>query len=113
MFELTNSRVPLNFIRHIQQHRSSWILLLSGSHQLSELPAYWSDYLINTHALQMTYLKEEEARKLIVEPVEDFGKSIYDESAVQDIIYLAHCQPYLVQLMCYELIELLNQKIRK
>lgn len=52
----------------------------------------------------ITYLKEEEARKLIVEPVDDFFKGVYDEHAVQKIIDLTHCQAYWVQLMCYELI---------
>ncbi|MGD1912985.1 MAG: ATP-binding protein [Rivularia sp. (in: cyanobacteria)] len=111
--EVTNSYAPLNFFRHIQQHRSSWNLLFSGAHQLSELPAYWSDYLINTRALKMSYLSETEARELIVEPIDDFAKNIYEESAVEAIIYLTRCQPYLVQLMCYELIELLNDKISK
>ena len=111
--EKTKSHAALNFFRHIQQYRLSWTLLFSGSHQLSELSTYWSDYLINTRALKMTYLSEAEARELIVEPIDDFDKDIYDESAVAAIINLTRCQPYLVQLMCYELIEFLNEKIIK
>lgn len=112
LVQATNSRAPLNFIRHLLQHQKQWILLFSGSHLLSELDTYWSDYLINTHAVQMSYLQESEARELILQPVEEF-LNIYEESAVDMIIQLTRCQPYLVQLMCYELVELVNWDIRK
>ncbi len=110
--EATGSRAPLNFLRNIMQHRQKWILLFSGSHQLSELDPYWSDYLINTRALRMSYLQESEARELILQPIEDFP-NIYDSNAVDAIIQLTRCQPYLVQLVCYELVELLNRDIRR
>ncbi|BAZ52255.1 hypothetical protein NIES4103_49140 [Nostoc sp. NIES-4103] len=110
--QATNSRAPLNFIRHLVQHQKQWILLFSGLHLLSELDAYWSDYLINTYAVQMSYLQESEARELILQPVEEFP-NIYEPTAVDMIIQLTRCQPYLVQLMCQELVELLNRDMRK
>jgi hypothetical protein len=109
--EVTRTRT-LNFLRNVLQHRQKWTLLFSGSHQLSELPPYWSDYLINTRALRISYLQESEARELILQPVEDFAK-IYEPSAVDVIIQLTRCQPYLVQLVCYEVVELLNREIRE
>ncbi|MGV0103359.1 putative STAND NTPase 1 domain-containing protein [Nostoc sp. DSM 114160] len=81
----TSSRAPLNFIRNLLQHHQNWILLFSGSHELSELDDYWSDYLINTRALRMTYLQESEARDLILHPVENFT-NIYEPTAVDAII---------------------------
>ncbi|MEH1901817.1 MAG: AAA family ATPase [Nostoc sp.] len=108
----TSSRAPLNFIRNLLQHQRKWILLFSGSQELSELDDYWSDYLINTRALRMTYLHESEARDLIQQPVENF-RNIYEPTAVDEIIQVTRCQPYLVQLMCYELVELLNRDIRR
>ncbi|MDZ8090757.1 MAG: ATP-binding protein [Nostoc sp. DedQUE05] len=110
--EATSSRAPLNFMRNLLQHQRKWILLFSGSHELSELDDYWSDYLINTRALRMTYLHELEARDLIQQPVENF-RDIYEPTAVDEIIQLTRCQPYLVQLVCYELVELLNRDIRR
>lgn len=107
----TSSRAPLNFIRNLLQHHQNWILLFSGSHELSELDDYWSDYLINTRALRMTYLQESEARDLILHPVENFT-NIYEPTAVDAIIQLTRCQPFLVQLVCYELVESLNGDIR-
>jgi len=105
----TGSRAPLDFLRHVLQHRQQWILLFSGSHTLEELDDYWSDYLINTRSLRVTYLQEEEARDLIREPVEEFP-DIYEPEAVDRIIWLTRCQPYLVQLTCFALVEELNRK---
>jgi AAA+ ATPase superfamily predicted ATPase len=110
--EVTRSRAPLNFLRHVLQHRAAWTLLFSGFHQPKELPDYWSDYLINTRTLRVSYLDEESARELIVQPVEDFT-NIYEPTAIDTIIHLTHCQPYLVQLTCYEIVELLNRDIRE
>jgi AAA+ ATPase superfamily predicted ATPase len=112
VIESTNSHVPLNFLRNVIQHQRKWILLFSGSHQLSELPDYWSDCLINTRALRMSYLEELEARELIVNPIEEFPQ-IYELDTIDEIIKLTHCQPYLVQLLCYELVELINRDIRR
>ncbi|KST62796.1 hypothetical protein [Mastigocoleus testarum] len=108
----TNSYAPLNFIRHILQDYNNWILLFCGSHLLDELPIYWSNYLINAHAIRITYLKELEAKELITKPIPDFP-DIYEEDAVNRILHLTRCQPYLVQLVCYEIVELLNKDIRK
>lgn len=106
--EATHSKAPLNFFRHVMQHRSRWIVLFSGSHTLDELDDYWSDYLINTQFLRLTYLQESEARELIVEPIENFP-DIYTPGAIDRLIYWTRCQPYLVQLSCQVLVEYLNR----
>lgn len=108
----TGSRVPLNFLRHVIQHRPRWILLFSGSHHPSELDHYWSDYLINTRTLKVSYLEESEARELIVRPIVGFP-DIYGNEAVEAILQLTRCQPYLVQLMCFILVEYLNRELRR
>ncbi len=60
----------------------------------------------------MSYLDEKSARELIVQPVEDFT-NIFARTAIDTIIHLTRCQPYLVQLTCYEVVELLNRDIRE
>ncbi|MEM6753812.1 MAG: ATP-binding protein, partial [Cyanobacteria bacterium P01_C01_bin.38] len=112
IIENTGSRAPLNFFRHILQHRPHWVLLFSGFHHLEELPDYWSDYLINTHSFSITYLSTAEARELILHPVDDFADDIYEDAAVETIINLTSCQPFFVQLTCHELVELVNSDIR-
>lgn len=109
--EATNSRAPLNFLRHLLQHRQQWHLLFSSAHTLAELPTYWSDYLINSRTLRVSYLKKEEARDLILNPIPDFPP-IYPPSVVDEIVRLSRCQPFLVQLLCFSLVEHLNQHHR-
>lgn len=109
VIDATKSRAPLNFLRHIIQERAAWTLLFSGSHTLDEIEDYWSDYLINTRSVRVTYLEKPEAEELIVHPVPDFP-DIYLPETVERIIYWTRCQPYLVQLLCSELVDYLNKK---
>jgi uncharacterized protein len=84
---VTNSRAPLNFLRHIIQHRQQyWILLFSGFRTLEELEPYWSDYLINTQSLRVTYLHRTEAIELIQHPIPDFP-DIYSPEAIDHILF--------------------------
>ncbi len=47
-----------------------------------------------------------------MQSVEDFT-NICDRTAIDTIIHLTRCQPYLLQLTCYEVVELLNRDIRE
>lgn len=93
------------------QHRLNVDVLLSGSHQIDELPPHWASALINTLSLSISFLETEDARELIVKPVADFP-DIYRPKAVEQILYLTHCQPYLIQLMCQLLVERMNKARR-
>ena len=105
----TNSRAPLNFLRHVMQNRSAWTLLFSGSHTLDEMETYWSDYLIGTRYVRLTYLEESEAEELITQPVPNFP-DIYLPETIATIIHWTRCQPFLVQLLCSELVDYLNRE---
>jgi uncharacterized protein len=108
----SGSRAPLNFLRYVTQNRSQWIVLFSGSHRLEELEPYWSDYLIGTRTLSITYLQEAEARELIQHPVATFP-DIYSPDSVDEILSITHRQPYLVQLLCSCIVEYINDANRK
>ena len=97
----------LSTIRNIAQHRRRIAMLLSGSHQISELPSHWASVLITTTTLPISFLELTDARELIEHPVADFP-SIYTPEAVERIIELTHCQPYLIQLTCALLVERMN-----
>jgi len=109
----TNDHTPLKFFRHIMQHRQQWVLLFSGANSLTDLLKYWSNYLINTQTVTVSYLDKENARKLITQPVNDFPKDTYTPEAVDAIIHWTHCQPYFIQLLCLTLINHINQAKRK
>jgi hypothetical protein len=98
----------LGMLRHLIQHRPRFKVLLSGSHTLEEFQR-WASYLINVQVVHISYLKETEARKLIVKPVEDFALR-YESEAVQRVLDLTRCHPYLVQLLCAEIVALKNEQ---
>lgn len=98
----------LGTLRHIIQHRPRFKLLLAGSHTLDEFRR-WSSYLINAQVLHLSYLHEEEARQLIEQPVKEFPL-LYEPAATQHVLALTRCHPYLVQLLCSEIITLKNEQ---
>jgi hypothetical protein len=104
-------RRVFHFLRHLIQHHPRLTVLLSGSHTLEDLSPMWSDYLINVRVLRIGNLKEDEARELIVQPIENFPLE-YEPAAVDRMIAVTGCQPYLVQATCRDLVNMLNEQNR-
>jgi len=57
---------------------------------------------------RISFLEREEAKQLITEPAKDVLN--YDDAAVDRIIFLTAGQPYLTQLICYELFNCLQRR---
>ncbi|OCQ92703.1 hypothetical protein BCD64_08100 [Nostoc sp. MBR 210] len=98
----------LGMLRHLIQHRPRFKMLLAGSHTIEEYQR-WASYLINVQVVHISYLKEEEARQLIKAPVKDFTLR-YEPDAVERVLQLTRCHPFLVQLLCGEIIVLKNEQ---
>jgi hypothetical protein len=118
-----------DFLRGIIQHHPRVTVLLSGSHTLegvsgkhpersdegakSKDAPLLSDYLINVRVLKIENLKEDEARELIVQPIEKFAERLeYEPAAVERILAVTGCQPFLVQATCRDLVNALNEQNR-
>lgn len=101
-------------LRHLSQHRPQVYLLFAGAHRLEELApgGQWHDYFINVHGLEVSYLDEARARRLITNPIEDFPLD-YAPGVVDEILHLTRCQPMLVQLMGSLLVDWLNSPARR
>jgi hypothetical protein len=97
-----------DLLRHLIQHRPRFKLVLAGSHTLEEFYPL-AGALINLEVLKITYLTTDEARGLIQHPVKDFALA-YTPAAVHTVLELTHGHPYLLQLLCYELIWLKNEQ---
>jgi hypothetical protein len=97
----------LSFFRHIIQHRPRFKVLLASSHMLSEFPPHWAGYLINVQTVKIGCLDEEAARELVERPTPQFALC-YEPEAVARILALTRGHPYLVQLLCHELVTLKN-----
>lgn len=98
----------LGMLRHLIQHRPRFKVLLAGSHTLEEFH-HWSSYLINTRLIHLSYLNEIEARQLIERPIEKFALR-YEPEASQRVLDLTRGHPFLVQLLCGEIVALKNKQ---
>ncbi|MGH2594025.1 MAG: AAA family ATPase, partial [Anaerolineae bacterium] len=109
---LTDGRLSeaavLGTLRHIIQHRLRFKVLLAGSHTLDEFKR-WAGYLINAQVLGLGYLNEAEACQLIERPVKDFALR-YEPEATRRILDLTRGHPFLVQLLCAEIVSLKNEQ---
>jgi hypothetical protein len=98
----------LGMLRHLIQHRPKFKILIAGSHTIEEYQR-WASYLINVQVVHISYLKEDEARQLIERPVKDFTLR-YEPHAVERVLQLTRCHPFLVQLLCGEIVALKNEQ---
>jgi hypothetical protein len=98
----------LGMLRNLIQHRPTFKVLLAGSHTLDEFQR-WSSYLINAQVIHLGYLQEAEARQLIETPIENFALR-YEPSASQRVIDITKGHPFLVQLLCAEIVALKNNQ---
>ncbi len=98
----------LGTLRHLIQHRLWFKVLLSGSHTLQEFQR-WASYFINAQVIHIGYLKEDETRRLIEQPVKGFPLR-YRPEASQKILDLTCGHPFLLQLLCSEIITLKNEQ---
>jgi len=98
----------LGMLRHLIQHRGRFKVLLSGSHTLDEFQR-WAGYLINVQVVHISYLSPAETRQLVTQPVAAFALR-YEAAAVERIIALTRGHPFLVQLLCAEIVALKNEQ---
>ena len=98
----------LGMLRHLIQHKPSFKVMLSGSHTL-EYFKRWSTYLINVQVVKVGYLTEAEARHLIERPVPEFQLQ-YHPRASRRVLDLTRCHPFLLQLLCAEVVALKNEQ---
>jgi energy-coupling factor transporter ATP-binding protein EcfA2 len=110
--EFTQGRLEraavLGKFRSIIQHRPRFRLLFSGTHTFAELQ-HWANYFINVQTIHLSYLTEEEARKLIAEPMADFPLR-YLPAASQRVMTLTRCHPAFVQMMCSHIVQLKDRQ---
>ena len=98
----------LGMLRHLIQHRPRFKVMLAGSHTIEEYQR-WASYLINVQVVHISYLEEKSARKLIEHPIEDFMLR-YDTDAVERVLKFTRCHPFLVQLLCSEIVAYKNEQ---
>jgi hypothetical protein len=99
-------------LRNLIQHRHHQVFLLAGVHMLEEMARDWHSYFIGVTPIRISYLSTAAARELITNPMDDFPLN-YSQPAVKHILGVTRCQPYLLQLLCFELVNYLNGRERR
>lgn len=100
------------WLRSLIQNQSSVVVLFSGSHMLEDLNPKWSDALINVRTLRIGQLEEKDAQDLITLPIPDFPLQ-YAPEAVDRILKASGKKPYLIQVICRDLVNMLNHDARR
>lgn len=99
----------LDFARAVGDRLQQVRLLLLGARPLSRLGTHWPDRLISATVRPLGPLDETTARELITRPVDDFP-SIYPDGGVEKILSETGGHPYLIQKVCDDLCQLLNER---
>ncbi len=100
------------FLRHMIQHTDNLSFIFCGTHRLEELAAdYWSILFNMSLYRRIGLLDRAEAQRLIQEPVADYGMR-YDDLALDKIWRLTAGHPYLLQLLCHDLVNQHNKTRR-
>jgi tetratricopeptide (TPR) repeat protein len=108
--ELLDGTMALNtFFPYLQnrlfnEERLAYIFVVGR--RLEELTSEFLATFKQARTLPISFLSEEDARRLIREPM--LGVVEYDNDAIGRIISLTACHPYLMQLVCFELVDYLD-----
>jgi len=95
---ITSPQVPEN-IRHLLQHQPGLGAILTGSRRLKRLrEEYWSALFGFGHRIGVSELPEEEARRLVIEPVA--RRIRYLPQARDWLVKLCARHPFLIQSLC-------------
>jgi hypothetical protein len=98
------------YLRHLMQHHDGIGFILAGTHRLEELTAdYWSTLFNVALYRRVGLLDEAAARRLISQPVADYGL-VYDDLAVDKMLKATAGHPYFLQLLCHTLVNIHNRE---
>lgn len=97
------------YLRHLIQHGEQLAFIFAGTHKIEALIGdYWSVLFNIAEYKKVSFLKREEAIRLIKEPVQTYGM-VYDDLAADEILRLTACHPYFTQLLCNILVNRCNE----
>lgn len=100
----------LLYLRSINQEYRWLGLIFAGLHTLEEMGHdYQSAFYGQAQYIRVSYLTRDDALKLITQPHPDFSLE-YEDVLIDEIYRLTFGQPYLVQLLCWELVTRWNER---
>jgi len=107
--ENLNLKLLFDWFRSIIQNRSTLALLFSGAKMVGDMGRSWAGYFVNVERIKVSFLRDRDALDLIMHPV----PQVFTAEVAQEIMRLTRGQPFLVQAVCKQIIELLNDNSRE
>jgi photosystem II stability/assembly factor-like uncharacterized protein/tetratricopeptide (TPR) repeat protein len=108
--ELSDEMVALNtFFPYLQQRlfdQEKLVYIFVVGRRLEELTPEFLATFKQARTRPISFLSREDARRLIREPM--LGILEYDDEAIEQILSVTACHPYLTQLVCFELVDYLD-----
>ena len=95
-------------LRHGMQFWDQVAFILAGSHRPDEMPSEYYGLFAGAVPREVSFMKVEDARALVQEPVS--REVTYDKAAVDALIETTHGHPYLLQVLCHEIITQMNHR---
>ena len=106
--EVLSPQVPEN-LRFLFHTYDSVSAILTGSRRIKRLrEEYWSVLFGIGKRIGVTKLDSQSARQLVTRPVA--GRLVYAESALEGVLFLTSCQPYLLQYLASEVFQLCAER---
>ncbi|NPV67800.1 MAG: hypothetical protein HPY64_11690 [Anaerolineae bacterium] len=108
----------LDFLRDTMQHSEHMLFLFCGVETLDALGPNAASYFISVQTVEISYLSEKAAQELIRMPTNEPGDvPTYEREVVAEILRLTNCHPFLIQAICYKIVDIANhrhlQRIRR
>jgi len=96
-------------LRDTLQHKPRFMFLFAGTHFLRDLSTVnWSEIFINVKTLHISFLERGDGYKLLTRPVPELR---YESTGlIERILDTTGCQPFLLQAIASELINIANSK---
>ena len=108
--ELLNGTIALNtFFPYLQNRlfdEEKLVYIFVVGRRLEELTPEFLATFKQARTRSISSLSREDARRLIREPM--LGILEYDDDAIEQILSVTACHPYLTQLVCFELVDYLD-----
>ncbi|MBP0028428.1 AAA-like domain-containing protein [Roseofilum sp. Guam] len=101
----------MGYLRGLIQMDKRLAFALAGLHTLEEMTRdYFQPFFGSTYPLRVGFLSRAATRQILENPSDDFPLE-YDPDAVDEIYRLTHGQPYLVQLIGFQLVRRFNELV--
>jgi len=115
LHQLIQRRIPESFMKNwkalLQENYFSAVLV--GQDVMPKFKQRFPNEFGTTQDERVSYLKREDAIKLIDEPIRIGGRqgeSRYREKAIKRILDLTASNPFYIQILCNRLVEYMNRK---